>query len=121
MNVEAYPKVLKDGVGKQAERDRLFCEAFRACGTIPGGAVLLRLPCSEELQRIEDQYYPRFDLRMQRVAEELGAVYLSDVQGFTADWSESDGSHLLAPQAQEYSRLLAQQILSRRNPIVPGI
>jgi hypothetical protein len=119
VNVEAYPKVLKDGVGKQAVRDRLFCEAFRACGAIPGPAVLLRMPCSAELRKIEDRYYPRFDARMERVAKELGAIYLPDVPGFTPDWSESDGSHLLAPQAQEYSRILARQIL-RPIPVGKG-
>jgi len=110
VNVQAYSKLTFKGTVDLSARDSALGAALDGMGK-PVCLVLVRLPCAPELRAIEDQHFPEFDRRMEAVAATHSVKYIAALPGFHVDWSESDGSHLLAPAAEDYSKRLGAQIL----------
>jgi len=110
VNVQAYSNLIFKGTVDLSARDSALGAALDGMGK-PVCLVLVRLPCAPNLRAIEDQHFPDFDGRMEAVAAARSMTYIAALQGFSADWSESDGSHLLAPAAEDYSKRLGAQIL----------
>ena len=112
VNVQAYSKLTFKGTVDLSARDAVLGSALdgmrkTAC------LVLVRLPCAPGLRAIENQHVPDFDRRMQAVAAARSMTYIASLPGFQVDWSECDGSHLLAPAAEDYSKRLGAQIHSQ--------
>ena len=109
VNVQAYSKLTFKGTVDLSARDSALGAALDGMGR-KVCLVLVRLPCAPELRAIENQHFPDFDARMEAVAAAHSVAYIAALPGFHVNWSESDGSHLLAPVAEEYSRRLGAQI-----------
>jgi len=70
--------------------------------------VCLRMPVSEELRTIEESVFAQADLAA--LARDAGVAYLDYSRG---EYRSRDGSHLLADDARRFSRVVAEDLLSR--------
>ena len=113
-NEEAYRnRFLENSHGTLQKRDG---ELVRAMKDLKLGSsfwsVMVRLPCSPELRRMEDEKFPDFDSRMSALAKTLGLNYYCGDFGLNPRWDESDSTHLIMPDAIIYSEKLAMYIRS---------
>jgi hypothetical protein len=74
-----------------------------------GTVVLVRLPSTDELARLQDAWYPAFDRRMTRFARDAKMTYLN-FKGDRSDYRTTDGAHLDSRSAAKFSEELAETL-----------
>ncbi|MEZ4808461.1 MAG: hypothetical protein R2815_13440 [Flavobacteriales bacterium] len=74
-----------------------------------GTVVLVRIPVSGWMRDLENEYRPGFSNEMQRLADAHHVLYVDDTEA-PGPYLFTDGNHLAATSAKEYSRWLATRL-----------
>jgi hypothetical protein len=74
-----------------------------------GSVVLVRLPISKEMQEIEDEYMPGFNLLMNQISNDDQVPYL-DYSLDSDNYQYKDGNHLNVESAINFTNNLADRI-----------
>ena len=74
-----------------------------------GTVVLVKIPVSQEMRTIENQYYPKFSHAIEDIAEELEVDFL-DYGHLDSELHFTDGNHLHRSSAKVFTEILGDDL-----------
>jgi hypothetical protein len=103
-------------VYKYSARRRFYLEEITRLLKKHGEVYLVRLPVHPEMKKIEQEFMPEFDLRIDTLARANSVPYI-DLSEKGANYQYTDGNHLFKNSSETVSAELAELILNfRRQP-----